>query len=366
VTKEFGAGAHAPALFLWELTVDAINANKESSSDAGTPAVNANSGNGVPAPAREQGPFAVKRDADQKAPPVGLPGITTIAKKSGGPRTKQGKEKSRRNAVKHGIFAKVVLLSGEPTAQFDNLLKGIRNDLQPQGTLEEVLVEKLAALMWRYRRMLVAERAEIKIEREHNSRDAARRRLDHEKALAIELSKEISSRGLFGELGNWDSQRSGIELLKTLQMLIALRGFSPETDFTILKKVFGCTSVFEISDKYIQLKGPEGSNISFKPTEPDPSKLSEKERRVKFINLLQEIIQRAECRVELTEGHWMARLKMELVSAGVPEAPRLDRILRYSASLERDFDRTLNQLERLQRMRRGQPATPTLNVNISG
>ena len=49
--------------------------------------------------------------------------------------------------------------------------------------------------------------------------------------------------------------------------------------------------------------------------------------------------------------------KLEELCRNVPEAPRLDRLLRYEASLERAFDRTLNQLERLQRMRFA-PARP--------
>jgi hypothetical protein len=44
---------------------------------------------------------------------------------------------------------------------------------------------------------------------------------------------------------------------------------------------------------------------------------------------------------------------------------RSEYLLRYGASLERSFDRTLNQLERAQRMRLGQPVPPPLNVNIS-
>ena len=47
------------------------------------------------------------------------------------------------------------------------------------------------------------------------------------------------------------------------------------------------------------------------------------------------------------------------------EVLQLDRLLRYEASLERAFDRTLNQLKRLQRMRKGQPVPPTVNVNFS-
>ena len=34
--------------------------------------------------------------------------------------------------------------------------------MQPEGALEELLVEKLATLAWRYRRLLLAESAEIR------------------------------------------------------------------------------------------------------------------------------------------------------------------------------------------------------------
>ena len=39
--------------------------------------------------------------------------------------------------------------------------------------------------------------------------------------------------------------------------------------------------------------------------------------------------------------------------------------LRYSPALNREFDRTLNQLERLQRIREGQPVPPTLKLDLS-
>jgi len=77
--------------------------------------------------------------------------------RSTGPRTPQGKERSKLNAIKQGIFSKVIVLKNEPRAAFDALLNGLFDDLQPQGALEEILVDKLAILVWRYRRLIVAE-----------------------------------------------------------------------------------------------------------------------------------------------------------------------------------------------------------------
>jgi hypothetical protein len=57
-----------------------------------------------------------------------------------------------------------------------------------------------------------------------------------------------------------------------------------------------------------------------------------------------------------------ARTQLEIVCRNAPDGPGLDRLLRYEANLERSFDRTLSQLERLQRMRLGQPVLPRVEV----
>jgi hypothetical protein len=78
-----------------------------------------------------------------------------------GPRSAIGKERSKRNALKHGIFTKAVLLDCEPKLEFDALLRGLRRDLLPDGMLEGLLVEKLATILWRQRRLLETERSAV-------------------------------------------------------------------------------------------------------------------------------------------------------------------------------------------------------------
>jgi len=77
--------------------------------------------------------------------------------KATGPRTPAGKERSKRNALKHGIFSKVALLKGESRSQYNSLLNGLQDDIRPEGKREEVLVDKLATLFWRYRRFIIAD-----------------------------------------------------------------------------------------------------------------------------------------------------------------------------------------------------------------
>src|SRR5512135_1202097 len=61
-------------------------------------------------------------------------------------------------------FAKQILLSnleGDPE-EFEALLKQLREDLQPVGQLEELLVERIALCFWKSRRALRCEIAEAK------------------------------------------------------------------------------------------------------------------------------------------------------------------------------------------------------------
>jgi hypothetical protein len=86
-------------------------------------------------------------------------------KKSTGPRTPEGKQRSRLNALKHGILAKAVVIQGGPgreqRGEFDQLLTEFWQHYTPQGPVEEMLVERMATLKWRLARVYRSERGEI-------------------------------------------------------------------------------------------------------------------------------------------------------------------------------------------------------------
>jgi len=81
--------------------------------------------------------------------------------RSTGPRTAIGKRRSSVNALKYGIFSKDLLVGDESHQEFEDLLQGLRNDMRPEGLLEIHLIECLAMIVWRRRRVLRAEAAEI-------------------------------------------------------------------------------------------------------------------------------------------------------------------------------------------------------------
>ena len=75
------------------------------------------------------------------------------AKKSTGPRTEEGKTRSAKNALKHGLLARDTVLPGEDPADFDRQLSALEADIQPANSLEFELVRQIADAQWRMRRL---------------------------------------------------------------------------------------------------------------------------------------------------------------------------------------------------------------------
>ena len=71
------------------------------------------------------------------------------AQKSTGPRTETGKAKTRLNAVKHGLTAKLPVLPFESAEDFAALKDGFETDFAPQNTYQKFLTTQLATQAWR-------------------------------------------------------------------------------------------------------------------------------------------------------------------------------------------------------------------------
>lgn len=67
----------------------------------------------------------------------------------------------RLNAVRHGILSRETVLPHESRQDFEFLLNELQNEYAPNGQTEKALVEELASILWRKRRVLAAEGAQI-------------------------------------------------------------------------------------------------------------------------------------------------------------------------------------------------------------
>lgn len=83
------------------------------------------------------------------------------ATKSTGPRTSGGKAASSRNALKHGVLSKQALSEYEDIQTFQTLLAKLVEELEPVSVIECTLVERIAILLWREKRLAETEAREI-------------------------------------------------------------------------------------------------------------------------------------------------------------------------------------------------------------
>jgi hypothetical protein len=76
---------------------------------------------------------------------------------STGPKSPEGKAAASQNALTHGLLSRDVLLPGEDEAVLQELSKRLREELRPVGEVEGLLVERVIAATWRFRRLMRVE-----------------------------------------------------------------------------------------------------------------------------------------------------------------------------------------------------------------
>jgi hypothetical protein len=291
-------------------------------------------------------------------------------RRSTGPRTELGKRSSSQNAIKFGIFSKAILLKGESRTEYESLRKALWKSRQPGDEYEEVLLDMIVSNLWRWHRVDVAEVAIIRrssefleFDRRQNERAEAERISQKWQESAADMFA-LEHAGLIWNIHNPDILKRCIELLVELRQRMRTNGFDEHRDRLVLKKLYG-----------------EPGNPHFRPTLNDnytiwlhAAKTHEKESAehptegvfeqcfLRDIGVEIKRIKQYEEQHKLIESK---KGKLEILQQRVPNTPELDRLLRYRKSLEREFDRLMTQYERAQRIRRGQPLPPQLDVKIS-
>jgi hypothetical protein len=120
------------------------------------------------------------------------------ARKSTGPTTKEGKHRSRCNAVRHGLTAETVIGALEDAADYQAFEAAIIADYDAQSSVERELVLRLASLLWRLRRATSIETGLFEIQANHIDEFRQRRR---------EASRDIVY-AVFGRQGSLSFDRN--------------------------------------------------------------------------------------------------------------------------------------------------------------
>ncbi|SHN82498.1 hypothetical protein [Bradyrhizobium erythrophlei] len=86
------------------------------------------------------------------------------ARLSTGPTTEDGKKRSRRNALRHGLTAETVIDALEDAEDYAAFEMAVTDDYDAESAVERELVLRLASLLWRLRRATAIESGLFKIQ----------------------------------------------------------------------------------------------------------------------------------------------------------------------------------------------------------
>ena len=275
------------------------------------------------------------------------------AEKSTGPRTAEGKAMSKMNGIKHGIFAREVVLRGQDRGErgreFHDLHRLYREHLAPVGPVEEMLVERMVTTQWRLHRVLIAERGEIL-----QSLEGA----DEQKGRMIAGWYRPATPGASGSgwMKPWTYQ-VGEELMKARD---DVRDDGELTDAVMAR----LTKVLEdrpgLAEALQKAREDLPENAAGMSSEEIRAK-----RQLQVLEVLNDYVNSCEGTLLTFAENERRKAQVRRDASLLPRQKVVAKILKYESMLERQFYRAMNQLERLQRMRKGEVVPPPVAIQVS-
>lgn len=242
-------------------------------------------------------------------------------------------EAVRFNAMKHGILSRLTVLAHEDGGEFADLLAALIEEHRPAGMTERHLIEELATIIWRKRRVLLAEGAKI----------------NEGLKCAVNSPNSVMSaaapfhHGLTGE--NVDLR----DLLTSSPEDIAESGRNAQLDLDATRKAAailrrGRPNAYEKARRALI---PESRDWWDEHVE-DESYPATAEGLAQFIRESLEPI----CIRMVQEARFTPEIKAQTLGESL-QAHRLEKLNRYETHLDRKFERTLAMILKLKELRRG-------------
>jgi hypothetical protein len=280
------------------------------------------------------------------------------AQHSTGPTSRKGKSLSRLNAIKHGLLAKQVVARGcfyeESPRDFKTLSREFHESLAPVGPLEEMLVSQIIMVAWRLRRVRAAETGEVATNVDNtwwNPRQTP-----------WQMGNGSTWNPLTTSMIDFKGSVAGIQIvidaLQELRNAVEKAGEITRENLKEFQRY--SLQPNEIIGKLQHLRSRFESN---------PERLTPGECRQRHV---QEVIEYLETQIaEFAELQAIRQEQMDKEdsmrrsAAMMPNADILEKIVRYESALQRQLYRSMNQLERLQRRRLGEPVPPPVVMDVS-
>lgn len=260
--------------------------------------------------------------------------LTAPAPEAAAPTAEPGNYAAVRfNAMKHGILSRYTVLSHEDADQYGALLSALVDEHQPAGATEAHLVEELAGVIWRKRRVLQAEGANI-----NQGLTGAARNAESVIPAAAPFEPGLSGKGIdIRELVTMtpkdvaERQRDARHDLEATQKAAA-----------ILRR--GSVNAYE---KALRALLPD-SRDWWQEYVDDAEYPATAEGLAEFIR---EHLEPACIGLEKEARHHEA-IKAQTLGEGL-QVFRLEKLTRYETHLDRKFERTLAMLVKLKALRSG-------------
>jgi len=289
------------------------------------------------------------------------------ALKSTGPRTVDGKNTARWNALKHGLLSKAVVLregeGKEDEKEFKELLLSLQETYSPEGTMEEILVERIAVGYWRLRRAIRFETGML------------REDLD---CISFDYYNEADYRGTKPKQRKdfEAARRKDRQTIRENKYCIKLLAAGLDLSVTHEGKPISIDTYYRnlINEEY------EYNDAYFEEVDTDEMTLDQ--MREFLINdgwtddeLRNNFIQRDVREIELCkkrikdlfaeEKAETFKLSRLLYTKAVLKEEDLNRLLRYETAIEKQIYKALHELLRLQSARRGERPSLPVALDVS-
>ena len=327
------------------------------------------------------------------------------ALRSMGPTTARGKRNVSRNAIKHGILAREVVITAgegeENLKEFHDLVEKLLKDYEPVGVIEESLVQTIATCWWRKARVLRAENGEISKRldaavMDQRLRDLAKVNLALTQIKELSLfslrnsaEQKVRSRDEWSALevlqrdvqGHDSGLKQLLGLLTIAKSDIASSGYISEINRREIFSSFCCWD-HELASACLYL-GARTGKMEKRQSEDESQSEEEDQQSEGKDRLSEEIVERQNNQkvamlvfilndrvkvlrrlARLVTQREVLAVDAEARSFSLPPAEVTDKLLRYEAHLDRQLYRAMDQLERLQRQRGGETVPPPLNINL--
>ena len=195
------------------------------------------------------------------------------AQHSTGPRTEAGKQRSSLNALRHGLTSRIVVLPSEDPAAYQLHLQRFVDELQPQGALEEHLVQSLAATAWRLNRIPALETSLLAAALPGNETDAD---ADHPEALHLALADALTRQIRALSMLSMNEQRLSRHFDRTLRQLRELQAERrasesdqpAEDETTAPSEQAGFVLQKNPIDAYLARRAFQERELAFRPARP--------------------------------------------------------------------------------------------------